>query len=352
MIASGAPAPASLHPDEVYPQIVRLSLVQGDVRVAVRKVKGQHDVAPWAQAAVNMPLETGFSVVTGNGRAEIEFEDASTMYLGENSALTFDELSTQNNLAYTEMTLLTGVATLHLRPVIGEMYVVNSPTDFLRIRSNADVRVNSYTDAMTVTPVLFTKPHLGGALVRPDMIGKTFKLQSGIFAPTTPPAGIDYATWDAWVAKRVAARAEAMHTVMKESGLNGPLPGLADMEAQGTFFECKPYGTCWVPTNGWGREHAAQRPGAAVVLASAKVPAQGEPSVAQQQLQTQQATTQQAPTQQAPTPEQMQNAKLAQQAQTMKNRRRDRPGVVELPRPCGQKMSMTFRVRLIRLRIG
>jgi hypothetical protein len=183
-IASGAEAPGSLHPDEVYPQIVRLSLVQGDVRVAVGKVKGQHDVAPWVEAAVNMPLETGFSVVTGKGRVEIEFEDASTMYLGENSALTFDELSTKNNLAYTEMTLLTGVATLHLRPVIREMYVVNTPTEFLRLRSNADVRVNSYTDAMTVTPVLLTKPHSEDPVVRQDVIGKTFKLDDGIFAPT------------------------------------------------------------------------------------------------------------------------------------------------------------------------
>ena len=82
---------ASLHPKEVYPQIVRLSLVQGDVRVAVGKQKGQPEMSPWVQAAANMPLESGFSVVTGKGRAEIEFEDASTMYLGENSALTFDD---------------------------------------------------------------------------------------------------------------------------------------------------------------------------------------------------------------------------------------------------------------------
>jgi hypothetical protein len=32
---------------------------------------------------------------------------------------------------------------------------------------------------------------------------------------------------------------------MKASGLTSPIPGLADMDGQGTFFKCPPYGTCW-----------------------------------------------------------------------------------------------------------
>ena len=59
--------PASAHPRETYPQIVRLSLVQGDVRVAVGKVKGQSDVGPWVQGAVNMPMETGLQRGDGQG---------------------------------------------------------------------------------------------------------------------------------------------------------------------------------------------------------------------------------------------------------------------------------------------
>ena len=112
------PDPAPLHPKEVYPQIVRLSLVQGDVRVAVGKVKGQPGVPPWVNAAVNMPLETGFSVVTGKGRAEIEFEDASTMYLGENSVLTFDTLDDEGQCAVYGDDAAAGVADLNLHPTV------------------------------------------------------------------------------------------------------------------------------------------------------------------------------------------------------------------------------------------
>ena len=50
--------------------------------------------ATWESAVTGLPLETGFNLVTGAGRAEIEFEDASTVYLAENSALTFNDLHT------------------------------------------------------------------------------------------------------------------------------------------------------------------------------------------------------------------------------------------------------------------
>lgn len=255
-----AAEPVSLHPTEVYPQIVRLSLVQGDVRVAVGKVKGQPETAPWVQAAVNMPLESGFSVVTGNGRAEIEFEDASTMYLGENSALTFEWLATQNGVSTTNMVLLTGVASLHLRPTMpGEIYNLKTPTDALHIPfgGHSDVRVNSYVDAMTVTPLSPVEIHLGDVNTSRGLIGKTFTYSSGVFVPTPVSPANSFADWDRWVAARVAARSQAMHAVMKESGLNEPLPGMADMASRGNFFECKPYGTCWAPKNGWGGGHKA-----------------------------------------------------------------------------------------------
>jgi len=296
-----AAEPVSAHPDEVYPQIVRLSLVQGDVRVAVGKVKGQPAVGPWVKAAVNMPVESGFSVVTGNGRAEIEFEDASTMYLGENSALTFEVLETEDGISTTDMVLLTGVASLHVRPTVpGELYTLKTPTDFLRIPygGHSDVRVNSYVDAMTVTPLSPVEMHLGDVNTSPGLVGKTFTYSSGVFVPSPVSPVNKFAAWDSWVAARVAARSQAMHAVMKESGLSEPLPGMADMASRGSFFECKPYGTCWVPTNGW----AGARKAPTMVSDG---PPQAEASAQVQQAQ-------QDPKAQQPS---AQDARLAQQAE-------------------------------------
>ena len=36
--------------------------------------------------------------------------------------------------------------------------------------------------------------------------------------------------------------------VLKASGLSAPIPGMADMEGKGHFFDCEPYGKCWEPT--------------------------------------------------------------------------------------------------------
>ena len=212
-------------------------------------------------------------MVTGKGRAEIEFEDASVMYVGENSALAFDDLTTKDGVPDTEMTLLTGVAVLDLHPnVRGESYELDTPNDYIRVPygRRASLRVNSYTDASTVTPLWFGKRQPGE--VPSPLIGRTFTFKGSYLEPAPPDPEREKAdaAFDAWATKRDEARSAAMHEVMQDTGLSEPEPGLADMAAKGTFFPCKPYGTCWTPTNGWGAEHAAGGSKGAVVSVSAR----------------------------------------------------------------------------------
>src|ERR1700722_20324026 len=124
-----AAAPSS-NSELTYPQIVRISLLQGDVRIA----RGEKN-AGWEQATSDLPLESGFNLVTGNdGRVEIEFEDASTVYLGENSVLSFNDLSTTAGVPATDMTLLSGTLSLRLKPTMpNEWYVVRTPTDHFAV---------------------------------------------------------------------------------------------------------------------------------------------------------------------------------------------------------------------------
>ena len=106
---------ANVAPPQTFDQVVRLSLVEGDVRV-LRGKGAEHatDGSDWGQAAANLPLLTGFSLATGKGRAEIELEDASTVYLGDNSVLIFTQITTTNGVPYTELSLVSGTATLHV----------------------------------------------------------------------------------------------------------------------------------------------------------------------------------------------------------------------------------------------
>lgn len=238
--------------DVTYAEIVRISYVEGDVRISRGKENEKETGATWEKAAADLPLETGFSLVTGTGRAEIELEDASTLYLGENSVLTFNDMHTTGGVPYTEIALLTGTVTLHVRPyVAGELIVLKTPTDEFTARYpfTSNLRITSYADATAIAS------QVGGILYLPGMTDETLALGQTAFYredrridsqvsidPTT------FAEWDKWVADRVAQRATALAEVMKASGLASPIPGMADMYGRGTFFECAPYGTCWEPT--------------------------------------------------------------------------------------------------------
>jgi hypothetical protein len=245
-----------------YPQIVRISLLQGDVRIA----RGEKN-APWEKATTDLPLAAGFNLVTGNdGRVEIEFEDASTVYLGENSVLSFNDLTTTAGVPRTDMTLLSGTLTVRLQPTMpGEWYVLRTPTDHFAVHypSRPFARINSYIDAMKVTAEGNATFHLDGSLTKENLTGQTATYRSGhleSLAPS-PEDTKAFADWDHWVNQRVTARDAAQAAMMKEANLASPLPGLADMQGQGRFFSCAPYGTCWEPSHGWsGAQPAAESP--------------------------------------------------------------------------------------------
>ncbi len=241
------------HTDTVYPQIARLSFVDGDVRIERGRSARSKDIT-WEAAANGVPLESGYSIVTGDGRAEIEFENASVLYLAPNSVLTMNDLSTTAGIPHTDLGLMSGTATLHVHPyVAGETFILRTPTDnvLTKYPQTGYFRISSYTDGMALTPMsggtLGVMSGLGPG--QEDLTpGQTlyFKDNYRIMdaGPIHPP---DFSGWDRWVSDRIAARTEATTEVLKASGLSAPVPGLADLNGKGYFFTCEPYGTCWEP---------------------------------------------------------------------------------------------------------
>jgi hypothetical protein len=251
---------SSTTPPQTYDQIVRLSFVEGDVRIS-RGKEGEHATGgAWGQAAVGIPIETGFSLVTGNGRVEIEFEDASTVYLGENSVLTFDQLTATGGVPRTDVTLVSGTATLNVRPEFaGELFIMRTPIGRISVHypDVNFIRVNSYLDAMALTPQEDSVLHQGSTEKHSVKGQTTIYNIYGQIVPEASPTQNEFAEWDDWTAKRIAARELATTAAMKEAGLSSPIPGLVEMKDQGAFFACAPYGTCWEPTAGWGEYEAA-----------------------------------------------------------------------------------------------
>jgi hypothetical protein len=245
---------------DTYPQIVRISYVDGDVRLSRGKVAAKASGAEWVQAVVDTPLDTGYSLVTGSGRAEIEFEDASTIYLAENSVLAFNDLSSTTGVPHTELGLVSGVATLHLHPnVAGENYYLQTPTESVTLKypNKIDARVHSYLDGMTMVAVGASAAGAKGDASRTTVA--TLKGGKRVDSNNRVDSAADVA-WDSWVAERVTKRDAELASAMQASGLSKPIPGLTEMSAAGRFFDCEPYGKCWEPTNGW----ASQEQGATV----------------------------------------------------------------------------------------
>jgi hypothetical protein len=237
--------------DATYNQIVRISYLDGDVRISRGKENEKTTGATWEKATVNLPLEAGFSLVTGQGRAEIEFENASTLYLGENSVLSFNDLHTTGGVPYSDLALVSGTVTLHIHPyVAGELFILRTPADNIlsKFPDKTNVRIGAYTDAMTLTPLEGATLRLPGVSKDTIASGRTLTYVEN---RVTDPAGTDdeatFGAWDKWVADREEKRTAAISEVMEASGLTTPIPGLAEMQGQGRFFECAPYGTCWEP---------------------------------------------------------------------------------------------------------
>jgi hypothetical protein len=239
--------------DATYAQIVRISYVEGDVRIQRGAPTGKPGSAVWEKAVANLPMETGFSLATGAGRAEIEFENASTIYLGENSVLTFNDLHETAGIPFSELGLLSGTVSLYMHPyVAGEKMVLHTPTnDFVsRYPDKSYTRIEAYTDAVAITPLEGGDLRLPGVPRDKLAAGRTWTWQQSqlVNADGAPDQG-KYSAWDKWVADRVAQRNAAVSSVLAASGLSAPIPGMADMAGAGKFFDCAPYGTCWEPND-------------------------------------------------------------------------------------------------------
>jgi hypothetical protein len=243
------PAKAADNP-KADAQLVRLSYVDGDVRFNRGDTKGPNLGQPWEVAGSDLPILAGYSLSTGDGRAEIEFESGSVIYLAPHSVLMFQNLSTADEYFETELELTTGAATIHAPGTAKEHLLVHTLTGFIQVQNSqsAFVRLDSFVDAMTVTPQEATSATIDGkspTTVRTDQTAVYLPHELPVFQIAKPTEAST--AWDKWVADRVAKRDAAEQAALKASGFSSPVPGLVDLYEGGTFYECPPYGTCWEP---------------------------------------------------------------------------------------------------------
>ena len=121
-------------PAQSEPQLVRISYMQGDVRFNRGDAKQPNLKKPWEQADANLPIAENYALATGaDGRAEIEFESGSVIYVAENSVVLFEQLTATNGTPLTRLELVSGTITTGVKTVPGEFFIVDVPIGEFRV---------------------------------------------------------------------------------------------------------------------------------------------------------------------------------------------------------------------------
>ena len=143
LVAACLVVPASA---ESKARIVRLSDVQGTVQIDRAAGEG------FEKAFLNLPVIEGSRLKTGDdGRAEVEFEDGSTLRIVPNTEIEFTRLALgDEGEKLNTVQLHTGAAYVNVRPKKGDQFLLNFGHESVTVAEAAHFRVDLTTDEATL----------------------------------------------------------------------------------------------------------------------------------------------------------------------------------------------------------
>ena len=178
---------------------VRLSFIQGKVNLQ------RSDPNRSLQALVHTPIQEGFTVTTeAGGFAGVEFENGSTVRVGENSELFFGQLARVRDTGteVTRLLLRRGYATFNIRFEEKDTFEVESPQVQINLDQSAEFRVD------LDSPFVHVKVFRGQAMISAP--SGTLRVESDQFISLNLEgdplvqlrSGIVYDDWDKWNRRR------------------------------------------------------------------------------------------------------------------------------------------------------
>jgi hypothetical protein len=235
--------------DSSHIRIIRLSLVQGQVRFA-RDVKGDPMASPnvtWENAELNLPIRQGYVLATDNGRAEIEFENGSMAFLSSGSVLEFYDLSLEDGAKTTRLILRQGSASFYVNPANGDYFSVTGGDFSVEADGHSSFRLDNFDDGSVVNVM---KGHV--SVLRKNQATALVKGQSlSMRANDSGSVSIGHLTenddFDRWVAGRTEMVTAATNAAQPYVNSSGYSSGLASLYTYGGWYPCAGYGNCWQP---------------------------------------------------------------------------------------------------------
>lgn len=220
-------------------RIVRLSQVEGAVQVDRNFGQGYEKAFP------NLPITQGTKLHTGiDGRAEVEFEDGSTLRITPNTVVEFPELSARDSGSKnTAVKVIEGTAYLDFKAAKDEEFNLLFGREKLALAKPVHLRVQM-GDTDSSLAVFKGKVQVEGPSGSLNVGGNetaTFDLSNDDKHTLAGDLEADpYDTWD--------AQQQNYHKSYASSGSYSPYGyGMSDLNYYGNYFNVPGYGLMWQP---------------------------------------------------------------------------------------------------------
>jgi FecR protein len=219
-------------------RIVRLSQVDGDVQIDRNTGQG------YEKAFINLPVTQGTKLRTGaDARAEIEFEDGSTLRLTPGTTLEFPMLARRDSGARaSDLELATGTAYLNFKGKKNDEFSLAFGPERLTFTDSAHLRVELRDTSATVA-VFNGDAEVEGSSGKVHLDKKhsaTFDLSGN--APYTLANNLEPDPYDDWDKQQ-----DKYHQQYTLASSNGYAYGTSDLNYYGSFYNMPGYGMMWQP---------------------------------------------------------------------------------------------------------
>ncbi|MGB2633266.1 MAG: FecR family protein [Candidatus Acidiferrum sp.] len=246
---SGLTTPPALA-DSSHARIVRLSLVQGDVRFTHEFHKDSMDdsKAVWEIAPMNLPIREGYAIGTdANGRAEVEFENGAMAFLSPNTVIEFYDLSLEDGARITRLILRQGSAIFYVHPAQDDYFSVTGGDFSVEANGRTRFRLDNYDDGSNVNVELGKISVLRNKTSKALEKGQSYSVNINNGGTPLVARSGEYDDFDKWVSGRIDSVATA--TTYTSQYVNSPdyTSGFADLYNYGSFYNVAGYGYGWQP---------------------------------------------------------------------------------------------------------
>jgi hypothetical protein len=222
-------------------RIVRLSLVDGEVQIDRNTGQG------YEKAFINLPVTQGTKLRTGsNARAEIEFEDGSTLRITPGSVVEFPELALRDSGARaSRLELQQGTAYLNFKGDKAEEFTFAFGQEKLTLNKPAHLRVELRDASATVAVFKgdIDVESLSGKVSLEKKHSATFDLSGS--APYTLANNLEPDPYDDW--DKQQDKYHQQYSAYSSKSYSPYAYGSSDLNYYGSFYNMPGYGMMWQP---------------------------------------------------------------------------------------------------------